>query len=173
MKKTESARFERTVLTSDRGSYVLSQNTRRSDGTEASERNSRRTIDADTFTFEDKSLASGRQVVFIFPLEPGQTWEYELETRPQNGFAAKRNARVSVRGWETVIVAAGTFRVLKVVHSTDYHPIDRLNFESGTEKLTLWYSPETKWFVKREWYHVHGGKPWDHSVDELTDFTVR
>lgn len=165
--------FDRAVRSSDDGSYVLSQSTKRSDGAETSDQNIRRRIDAATLTFEDRNVTSGRQVIFMFPLEPGQTWEYQLVTKPSSGFAANRSTRVSVVGWETVKVSAGVFRALKVVHSTDYQPIDRMNFAAGTERLTLWYCPEVKWFVKREWYHVHGGRPWDHSVDELIEFEVR
>lgn len=166
IKNADVATFDRRVVSVSEQSYVLSESTSRSGEPEKPDATARRQVDSSTLTFEDPHHVSGQQVMFEFPLEHNKTWRYQRSrSRPPGG--QELTSRAKVIGWEKVTVPAGIFDALKVVHSTHYVPNDRMQFASGSEELTLWYVPSIKWYVKREWYHIHGGRLWDHNVDEL------
>jgi hypothetical protein len=78
-----------------------------------------------------------------------------------------------VEGWEDVRVPAGSFRVLKVVHTGRYSATDGGNHWSGAIHETYWYAPEAKRVVRMEYRDTTGsGSTWDHWRDELVSMTV-
>lgn len=84
-----------------------------------------------------------------FPIKPGKTWK---ETNP-NGLLTEH----VVLGWETIEVAAGVFRTLKIQYRYFYN---------GEEKVhTYWYSPKVKYFVK--------SKTDDIVSDELLSYSLK
>jgi hypothetical protein len=95
---------------------------------------------------------------FLFwPLEPGKEWKnsYVLEN-PERSSSQRYDLRVIVAGIENVAVQAGSF---------DAFRIEIYNVQSGSLVEELWYSPQTKWFVKARLYQNDGV-----SEEELTGF---
>jgi hypothetical protein len=110
---------------------------------------------------------------FRFPLELGSTWEAAFE-REIVGTSGMRHAKWQWKGRvvaaEAVTVPAGTFQTLKIASDGTYASREGGRSWTGSHKDTLWYAPEVKRFVKRE-YEQSAPNYFDHRVFELLSFT--
>jgi hypothetical protein len=137
-------------------------------------RPARRKADRSTWTFVDPKMTEGKYVTFAFPLEVGKTWEFEYSIKAANGDSVSQKRTAKVESWEDVVVPAGHFKALKVVHSGQYTRSTPTTSLSGTVSEVLWYAPSVKRFVKREYRDATGsGQTWDHVRDELIEYEVK
>jgi hypothetical protein len=128
-------------------------------------------LDGATLAFYDPK-AEGRHIPLQFPLYPGKRWQFQYKYNP-GGSSLKVEQIAVVEGWEDVRVPAGSFRVLKVVHTGRYSATDGGNHWSGAIHETYWYAPEAKRVVRMEYRDTTGsGSTWDHWRDELVSMTV-
>lgn len=109
-------------------------------------RTMQRKADRATWTFANASILEGKYVAFAFPLKVGNKWDYEYRMRNREGGPTTYTMNANVEAAEEVVVPAGTFKALKVVHSGVWNS----GKWTGTLTETLWYSPQTRWWVKRE-----------------------
>jgi hypothetical protein len=108
-------------------------------------------------------------VTFLFPLDVGKTWEYEFKWKnPYGGDLGTTRMSAKVERWEDVATTAGTFKALKVVHDGGWSSTYNGEMMAGPRRETLWYAPEAKRWVKRE-YHDRGasGRTIQNVRDEL------
>lgn len=132
----------------------------------------KRVADAATWTFASANVFEGKLVVFDFPLSLGKTWEYQFVTlgRKPEGVRVTIKRKVVVEGWEEVRVPAGKFKALKVVHTGVWTQVNA----NGTQTETLWYVPESKWWVRRDFHErTASGATLVHVKNELTEVRVR
>jgi len=131
-------------------------------------------VDLATWTPANPRMVDGKFVTIAFPIEVGKTWEYEYKTRAPNGFETSHQRKAKVEGWEEVRVPAGNFKVLRIVHDGRWTRTETNRTYSGVVTDTLWYSPEVRRFVKREYQdRTSGGRTWDHSMFELVSFELK
>lgn len=137
-------------------------------------RSAKRKVDRSTWTFINPMMTEGRYVAFAFPLEVGKTWEFEYSTKTANGDSVTEKRTAKVESWEDVVVPAGQFKALKVVHSGNYTRSTATGSWSGAVSEVLWYAPNVKRFIKREYRDTTGsGQTWDHVRDELIEYEVK
>jgi hypothetical protein len=117
--------------------------------------------------------------VFRFPLRPGTAYASTYEVvRPRNDtFDAKNSLAVTVVGWESVTVPAGTFRALKVEATGTATRQDRSHKRgpnSGTLHFVYWYVPELKRWAKMTFEGVDRfGRPGAQESEELLSYRVQ
>jgi uncharacterized caspase-like protein len=91
---------------------------------------------------------------FRFPLKPGDSWSARSrELFPQ--FVKQADSRVTVMGWESVKVPAGTFQALKVskVSNKDWMPFP--GQPAYSKRVThYWYVPQLRTFARYETLEV-------------------
>jgi hypothetical protein len=91
---------------------------------------------------------------FRFPLKPGDSWSTRSrELFPQ--FVKQADSRVTVMGWESVKVPAGTFQALKVskVSNKDWMPFP--GQPAYSKRVThYWYVPQLRTFARYETLEV-------------------
>ncbi|MDP2810620.1 MAG: hypothetical protein Q8O34_10775, partial [Rhodocyclaceae bacterium] len=117
-------------------------------------------LDGATLSFYDPK-AEGRHIPLLFPLYPGKRWQFQYKYNPV-GSSLKVEQIAVVEGWEDVRVPAGSFRVLKVVHTGRYSASDGGNHWSGAIHETYWYAPDAKRVVRMEYRDTTGsGSIWD------------
>jgi hypothetical protein len=87
--------------------------------------------------------------LFKFPLRIGSSWKsaYEIHLPRRNDLRVRHERRVSVVGYEEVVVPAGKFRALKVVAEGTYQHLGFAR-RSGSTRTVSWYVPEVKRWVK-------------------------
>jgi hypothetical protein len=99
-----------------------------------------------------------------WPLESGRSWRFE---RPIA--AGMQVWEAKVQGWEDIEVPAGKFRTMRV----DVHLISNPN-PLLTWQVSIWYSPEAKWFVKKTEFGVmEASVPIRRDTYELTSYQLR
>jgi hypothetical protein len=106
-----------------------------------------------------------------FPLAVGKTWTDGWTTdRPNGSRIARVSANVTVTGYETVTVAAGTFKAFKVVFTLRGERPDG-HIDSTTH--TRWYAPEAKFAVRirHEGRRDDGSAAWS-LTSELKSYAV-
>lgn len=110
-----------------------------------------------------------------FPLKPGRRYTSEYEVaRPhtRDSFRAKNTLAVSVVGWQEVTVPAGTFRALKIDAPGTYERLDVRR--RGPLRVTLWYAPEVRRWVKRTFENrAPGGRLLRHESQELVEYRLQ
>jgi len=91
------------------------------------------------------------EIFFKFPMQVGDIYEtnYELVARKGSEARTKRDGTAKVAGWEQVKVPAGEFRALKIEINGTYQRLDARG--GGWYKMTIWYAPEVKSWVKTSW----------------------
>ena len=77
-----------------------------------------------------------------FPLQPGKSWSYMIDTRSTGGNLLGYRNTFSVGGCERVGVPAGTFLAVAI---TEEQEVLGANARGSR---TWWYAPEVKYFVK-------------------------
>lgn len=172
-KNEEIETFEQTVTSVDGDSVSLERKTLSSrsgrPGMPSEDR-----IDAATWTLLTPRIIEGREALLAFPLYVGKTWEYEYKTVESNGSQTLQSRRAKVEAWEVVTTSAGMFKALKVVVDGRWraHLGDAVFTGKVTE--TLWYSPEAKRWVKREWVdRTHEGRIADQVRSEVTHLELQ
>lgn len=99
-----------------------------------------------------------------FPLRPGSKWHQTIQVSTP-GRVHVRFVDASVLRWERVTTPAGTFSALKVVLQMNLGDANWLwNSRQVTE--TLWYAPEVKRWVRRE----YRSQRTDHSFIPRVDY---
>ena len=113
---------------------------------------------------------------FEFPLEAGKTWikRFENEVMTKRGKRdAKWEWKAHVAGAELVTVPAGRFQTLRVDYNGSFSSREDQRSWTGTRKETIWYAPEAKRGVKREFEQsVPQNHYYDHHVIELVSFKL-
>jgi hypothetical protein len=111
-----------------------------------------------------------------FPLEVGKSWDmaFENEVKTQSG---KRNAKwqweARVVSTEAVTVPAGTFQTLRIEYDGTFASTQGSRSWTGSRKETMWYAPQAKRLVKREFEQsVPANNSLEHHVIELISFKL-
>lgn len=95
-------------------------------------------------------------------LEPGAREDWQGTYRvPGDDWLHYWSVRVDARDWERVRVPAGVFEALRVTRRIAFRHSDLHRVESVRNE-TLWYAPQVKRWVRREWtgsYRVPGYPP--------------
>ena len=136
-----------------------------------------------------------------FPLSPGKSWdlEYTEQNPNKNHKWEKMDNKYTVVGWESIDVAAGRFRALKIESEGRWQaqlaPAQTVtqgaqSNESGTTMITdvqkisaretsgrtykaFWYVPEVKrWAKSVEEYYSSGGVRNERYTQELESYTA-
>jgi hypothetical protein len=90
---------------------------------------------------------------------------------PQRYGNFRQRVRASVRGWEKVIVPAGTFTALRIDISVDWNDVDVAEL-FGTTAETIWYVPQIR---NMAFYHLvdfQGRHEVNNAVLELESFRL-
>lgn len=120
---------------------------------------------------DEKNITDPFYPHYSFPLKVGKTWEQEMTfTRPsRKGVSWLRG---EVLGWEEVNVPAGKFKALKIEVGGAYRLLWQGRNDAGRIADTIWYAPEVKTVVKRNyetfWYTMKTA----HDVYELVEYKV-
>jgi hypothetical protein len=83
---------------------------------------------------------------YSFPLGVGQVWSGEVisSEAPARRYATLRQRlKASVRGWERVTVAAGTFTALRIDIAINWNDTDNAQVW-GNSAETVWYAVEVR-----------------------------
>jgi hypothetical protein len=108
---------------------------------------------------------------FSYPLEPGKTWAQKF-TSKRPGQENEVDATVTVVGWESVAVKAGTFNALKITYQGLYRNKD--NGFRGREIVNLWYVPEIRRWVKLDLLdRGSNGVIYNDTTEELLSYSVK
>jgi hypothetical protein len=140
--------FEQTVASVDGESVVLERKTLSASGHPGPPGQDR--VNAATWTVYTPTLTEGREVTLSFPLYVGKTWAYEYKTIDSSGSSTLQSRSAKVEAWEVVSVPAGMYKALKVVVDGRWRAYVRDAMYTGKVTDTLWYVPEAKRWVKRE-----------------------
>jgi hypothetical protein len=113
---------------------------------------------------------------FQFPLKPDKTWDEAFENQVTTK-SGKRNAKWQwkARVWaaEAITVPAGTFQALKIKYDGTFASREGRRSWSGSHKETIWYAPEAKRAIKREFEQLVPENNYnDHHVIELVSFKL-
>ena len=131
-------------------------------------------VDAATWTVRTGRIIEGKEVVFAFPLFVGKTWEYEYVSVDSSGNKTLQSRTAKVEAWEVVTVPAGMFKALKVVVDGRWRARVGDAMATGKVDETLWYSPEAKRWVRREWINrTPEGRIADQVRNELTQVELQ
>ena len=121
----------------------------------------------DSQAFDDP-LMTGRHLSLQFPLVVGKTWTfgYKYQSKPDTLVIINQSAKV--KGWETITVPAGRFKVMRVEHEGRYNAEKGSDRWSGRIQEIFWYSPVVRRIVAHEYSDTTGsGQQWDKRRDEL------
>ena len=84
----------------------------------------------------------------LFPLWAGKVFTSPFSYESKSGRSAQIKSLVTVEGWETVTVPAGTFETLRI-------------FQEGPNfSVTYWYAPKIGMDVKFESSNIEGERSW-------------
>jgi len=165
--------FEQTVASIDGDSISLERKTLSSRSAQPSGPSEDR-IDGATWTLLDTGIIEGKEVALAFPLYVGKTWEYEYKTVDSNGNRTLQSRSAKVEAWEVTIVPGGTFKALKVVVDGRWRAYVGDAMATGKVTETLWYSPDAKRWVKREFVsRTPEGRITDQFRNELTHLELQ
>jgi hypothetical protein len=78
-----------------------------------------------------------------------------------------------VLAFEDVVTKAGTFKAYEIKCDGTYTNTDGIYSWSGQTFLTRWYSPEVRFFVKREYKDTGPHGVWNQYVDQLVSFELQ
>ena len=111
---------------------------------------------------ERRKYSMGLKNIFNFPFSPGKQWKHAYSAQPiiPKGYRTSRGIptldyyeNIKVLGWEDIGVKGGKFKTLKIEFISGHK-----EFMSGSmpgpaseDKGYYWYSPEVKYFVKRQY----------------------
>ena len=99
-----------------------------------------------------------------WPLVVGKTWTCDIPRRDDQTTLAT----VRVTGWEDITVAAGQFHTIVVRIEASQKGGGRYFYQ-----MTLWFAPEAKWVVKKQWTTgVGGAYVSEKGVSELQSFSL-
>jgi hypothetical protein len=108
---------------------------------------------------------------FSYPLELGKTWAQKFVSKRPN-LEIDNDATLTVVGWESITVKAGTFNALKISYVSWYRRRDN-NF-TGRVALNVWFVPEIKRWVKVDVVdRGNNGKIYADTTEELLAFNVK
>lgn len=165
-------RFREEMLFADAGSWLVrwtifdSQDATRL-GSVTGER-----IDLASHGFADARVTQGRHEPLRFPLHVGKQWNFAYTLHGKSGQQLRIEQVATVSGWETVIVPAGSFHALKVVHKGRYATTTGYIWTGGIEE-TYWYAPSAQRVVKVEYRDTQfDGSTWDKWRDELVEMKL-
>lgn len=112
--------------------------------------------------------------LYTFPLEPGKSWQAKYKMSRSDGRIVDYDMSVTVVGWESVTVPAGTFKAMKLSSTNWYRRIDPGASGSGKIVMSRWYAPEVKRFVKSEIVELgRNNVVYDDNTWELVSYKVQ
>ena len=127
----------------------------------------------------------GLKNIFNFPFRPGSQWKHAYSAKPilTKGYLTGRGIptldyyeNIRILGWEDIEVKAGKFRALKIEFISGH----KESTGGGTyptpayeEKGYYWYSPDVKYFVKRQYDKVSIDAHKEIFNWELTSFQLK
>lgn len=109
-----------------------------------------------------RKYSMGLKNIFDFPLSPGKQWKHNYSAQPilPKGYRTSRGLptldyyeNIKVLGWEDIGVKAGKFRALKIEFISGHkeYMAGIMPGPASEDKGYYWYSPEVKYFVKRQY----------------------
>jgi len=109
-----------------------------------------------------RKYSMGLKNILNFPFSPGKQWKHAYSAQPiiTKGYRTSRGVptldyyeNIQIRGWEDVGVKAGKFRALKIefVNGHKEYMAGAMPGPASEDKGYYWYSPEVKYFVKRQY----------------------
>ena len=109
-----------------------------------------------------RKYSMGLKNIFNFPFNPGKQWKHEYSAQPilTKGYRTSRGIptldyyeNIKVLGWEDIGVKAGKFRALKIEFISGHkeYMAGMMPGPAYENKGYYWYSPEVKYFVKRQY----------------------
>jgi hypothetical protein len=125
-----------------------------------------------------RKYSMGLKNIFNFPFSPGKQWKHEYSTQPilTKGYRTSRGIptldyyeNIRVLGWEDLGVKAGKFRALRIEFISGHkeYMAGIMPGPAYENKGYYWYSPEVKYFVKRQY-----DKDWMKENKEIFDWEL-
>jgi hypothetical protein len=118
------------------------------------------------------------RIAYKWPLEPGKKWSYQIKedlplaanaTVPQ---VVTTNTDVEVKGWESIEVPAGKFKVLKLQYKNSWSTENPAS--KGITLATTWYCPEIKTIVQSTFESFGAdGSPQTRTRDQLVRYSAK
>jgi len=143
----------------------------------------RRVVNASETKFIEHRLSGDATIIEFAPYALARADGKLPDIGPATGYPlggfSEWNVRSAMQGWESVTVAAGTFKAMRVDLSGERKQPAFTNIShTRTFKVTIWYAPEVKRFVRLEHRAFGGsistaGQPIGFEVTELTSFAPR
>jgi hypothetical protein len=156
-----------TVLNSNARNYSVRVDTATQDLGEGHQdsREMKITMALNTYSRRLPQFPNGIEAEYLrWPLVVGKTWTFETPTSDDQAALAT----VRVTGWEDIKVAAGQFHAIVV-------SVEASQKGGGFyfQRMTLWYAPEAKWVVKKQWATSVGKANVSQTgVSELQSFSL-
>jgi hypothetical protein len=135
---------------------------------------------------EDKreKYTMGLKNIFNFPFRPGKQWKHTYSAKPilTKGYLTGRGIpaldyyeNIRILGWEDLEVKAGKLRALKIEYINGHKglPGGTHTTPPYEEKGYYWYSPDVKYFVKRQYDKVSIDAHKEIFNWELTSFQLK
>ena len=125
-----------------------------------------------------RKYSMGLKNILNFPFSPGKQWKHEYSAQPilTKGYRTSRGIptldcyeNIKVLGWEDIGVKAGKFRALRIEFISDHkeYMAGIMPGPAYENKGYYWYSPEVKYFVKRQY-----DKDWMKENKEIFDWEL-
>jgi hypothetical protein len=103
---------------------------------------------------DNPAKVSGQVRYADFPLGLGKTWSYRYQLKTRNGTLTSYDIAARVESEESMTTAAGTFKVLKIVHGGQWTvPVVNANvvkLSTGSLRSTVWFAPTLGNWVRFE-----------------------
>jgi hypothetical protein len=127
----------------------------------------------------------GLKNIFNFPFSPGKQWKHTYSAKPilTKAYVTGRGIptldyyeNIRIVGWEDIEVKAGKFRALKIEFISGHKEImggGVIPTPAYEEKGYYWYSPDVKYFVKRQYDKVSIDTHKEIFNWELTSFQLK
>ena len=109
-----------------------------------------------------RNYSMGLKNIFNFPFSPGKQWKDAYSAQPiiTKGYKTSQGIptldyyeNIKITGWEDIGVNAGKFRALKIEFINGHKEFTMGQFPgpASEDKGYYWYSPDAKYFVKRQY----------------------
>ncbi len=109
-----------------------------------------------------RKYSMGLKNLLNFPFSPGKEWKHAYSAKPilTKGYITSRGIptldyyeNIRIIGWEDIGVKAGKFRALKIEFISGHKEFMMGQFPGPAyeDKGYYWYSPDAKYFVKRQY----------------------
>lgn len=107
-----------------------------------------------------------------FPLTVGQTWDQEFKWFDTHGASYSSFQKSTITALEKVTVPAGTFEAYKTVRDIETRK-NGTDADLITGRMTTWYAPTVKKYVRQESVTFSNGRERNKSVNELVEYSLK